>query len=142
MYPIIKNCVAFRTSLMYLNGKKVVTLPGAPTSKGEKKGKQFTLREYRRELQKPYSQIAFYRCIVPEFKETIDDNWETASSVEFKNPTKSISSILDTLDGSFNDFSLNYLNLTNSNNQEFTLNNETPIFKSCTAVITKKIELK
>ena len=119
----------------------MVTLPGTPTGKGEKKGKQFTLREYRRELQKPYSQIA-YRCIVPEFKETIDDNWETASSVEFKNPIKSISSILDALDGSFNDFSLNYLNLTNSNNQEFTLNNEAPIFKSRTAVITKKIELK
>ena len=30
-----------------------------------------------------------------------------------------------------NDFSLDYLNPA-TNNQEFTLNNETPIFKSCT----------
>ena len=106
----------------------MVTVPRTPTGTGEKKGEKFILCEYIRELRKPFSQIAFrLKCI--ELKETFDYNCETASSAESKNLAKSIPSIIDTLDGFSNDFSLNYLNLTNSNNQEFTMNNETPIIK-------------
>ena len=92
------------------------------------------------ELGKPYSQIVFYLCIASEFKETFENNCETASSVELKNQAKSIL-ILENANGNvnddalhnffINDFSLDYLNPA-TNNQEFTLNNETPIFKSCT----------
>ena len=92
------------------------------------------------ELGKPYSQIVFYLCIASEFKETFENNCETASSAEFKNQAKSIPSILENPNGNVNDdalddffnnnFSLDYLNPA-INNQEFTLNNETPIFKSC-----------
>ena len=83
-----------------------------------------------------------YLCIESKFKETFDNNCETASSAEFKNQAKSIPFILeencnvneDTLDDFFNDFCLDYLNSTNSNNQEFSLNNETPIFNFRTTV--------
>ena len=109
----------------------MVTIPGTPTDTGDKKGKQFTLCEHKMELGKPYSQIVLYLCIESKFKETFDNNCETASSAEFKNQAKSIPFILeengnvneDTLDDFFNDFCLDYLNSTNSNNQEFSLNN-------------------
>ena len=71
----------------------MVILPGTPTSIGGKKGKQFTLCEYKMELGKPYSQIVFYLCIESEFKETFDKNCKTASSDKFKNQAKSIPSI-------------------------------------------------
>ena len=126
--------------LLYADGKEVIKLPEASTGTGEKKGKQFTLCEYIIELGKPYSQIVFYLCIASEFKETFENNCETASSVELKNQAKSIL-ILENANGNvnddalhnffINDFSLDYLNPA-TNNQEFTLNNETPIFKSCT----------
>ena len=120
----------------------MVTIPGTPTDTGDKKGKQFSLCEYKMELGKPYSQIVLYLCIESKFKETFDNNCETASSAEFKNQAKSIPFILeengnvneDTLDDFFNDFCLDYLNSTNSNNQEFSLNNETPIFNFRTTV--------
>ena len=119
----------------------MVTVPRTPTGTGEKKGEKFILCEYIRELRKPFSQIAFrLKCI--ELKETFDYNCETASSAESKNLAKLIPSIIDTLDGFSNDFSLNYLNLTNSNNQEFTMNNETPIIKCRTTAIAKKVKLK
>ena len=44
---------------MYPHGKEVVTLPETPTGTGEKKGKKFTLCEYKMEFGKPYSQIVF-----------------------------------------------------------------------------------
>ena len=102
--------------LLYPDGKEVVTLPGTPTGIGDKKGKQFTLCEYKMELGKPYSQIVFYLCIESEFKETFDKNCETASSAKFKNQAKSIPSIFQensnvndvTLNKFFNDFSLDY----------------------------------
>ena len=81
--------------LLYPDGKEVVTLPETPTGTGEKKGKQFTLCEYKMELGKPYSQILFYLCIESEFKEAFDNNCEIASSAEFKNQAKSIPSILE-----------------------------------------------
>ena len=106
---------------------------------------------YVNTLGKPYSQIVFYLCIESEFKETFDNNCETAISAQFKNQAKLMSSIPDngnvndeTLDNFFNVFSFDYLNPTNNNNQELTLNNETPIFKSRTTTlsITKKLNLR
>ena len=101
------------------------------------------------ELGKPYPQIVFYLCIASEFKETFENNCETASSAEFKNQAKSIPSILenpngnvndDALDDFFiNDFNLDYLNPA-TKNQEFTLNSETPIFKPCTTVLVNNQE--
>ena len=64
------------------------------------------------------------------------------------NRDKSIFSIIENgyvndsiLDDFFNDFNLEYLNSANSNiNQEFTLRNETPIFKSHTTVLVNNQE--
>ena len=85
-----KFCGLEDYALLYPDGKEVVTLPETPTGTGEKKGKQFTLCEYKMELGKPYSQIVFYLCIASEFKETFGNSCETASSAEFKNQAKSI----------------------------------------------------
>ena len=84
----------------------MVTLPETRTATGEKKGKQFTLCEYKMELGKPYPQIVFYLCIASEFKETFENNCETASSAEFKNQAKSIPSILENPNGNVNDDAL------------------------------------
>ena len=84
--------------------------------------------------------MVFYLCIASEFKETFENNCETASAAEFKNQAKSIPILEnangnvndDALDDFFiNDFSLDYLNPA-TNNQEPTQNNETSVFKSCT----------
>ena len=99
------------------------------------------------ELGKPYSQITFYLCIESDFKKTFDNNCETPSFAACKNQAKLTLSILEngsvndeTLDNYFNDFNLDYLNPTDSNNQEFTLNNEIPFFLSRTTVLVNDQE--
>ena len=102
------------------------------------------------ELGKPYFQIVFYLCIASEFKETFEKNCETASSAAFKSQAKSISSIVENANGNvnddalddffINDFSLDYSNSATNNQSEFTLNNETPIFKSCTTALVNNQE--
>ena len=99
------------------------------------------------ELGKPYSQITFYLCIESNFKKTFDNNCETPSFAACKNQAKLTFSILEngsvndeTLDNYFNDFNLDYLNPTDSNNQEFTLNNEIPFFLSRTTVLVNDQE--
>ena len=89
----------------------------------------------------------FFICIESEFKETSENNFETTCSIKFKNSAKSSPSIIkndnvndDTWDDFLNDFSLHYLNPTNSNNQEFTLKNKVPIFRYHTTAPVSKQE--
>ena len=58
------------------------------------------------ELGKTYSQTVFYLCVESEFKETFDNNYEVASSAEFKNQAKSVPSILENANGNVNDDTL------------------------------------
>lgn len=78
--------------------------------------RKFTLCEYKIELGKLYSQIVFCLCIDSEFEKTFDNNCETVSTAEFKNHAKSILSIFDNgnVNDDTDDFSLDYLNPTNS----------------------------